>query len=106
MIEDDKQLNDFLTTDLAEARMKVESASDPEKATELAKIKVVDTVLFDLMLPKMDGKELMHHIILRKWLGDEVPVIVMTSLADAAIPQGVRGVVSKVVNVESEEFSR
>ena len=61
------------------------SASDGEAALELAATQVPDLMLLDMMMPGMDGFELITRIKQQPELG-QVPVVFLTAAQDRDMP--------------------
>ena len=57
VVEDEKNIANYLKKGLAEAGYKVDLAHDGEDAVYMASINDYDLILLDIMIPKMDGIE-------------------------------------------------
>jgi heavy metal response regulator len=57
VVEDEKNIANYLKKGLAEAGYKVDLAHDGEDAVYMASINDYDLILLDVMIPKMDGVE-------------------------------------------------
>src|SRR5262245_5788881 len=55
LVEDDKDLCDFVREGLARAGFSVDVAMDGQEAVDLAAERGYDVVLLDVMMPKLDG---------------------------------------------------
>jgi CheY-like chemotaxis protein len=62
LIEDDPFLIDIYSTKLKEAGFKVEVATDGEEGLTKLKEKIPDVILLDIVLPKIDGWEILQRI--------------------------------------------
>ena len=80
LVEDDEFLAELYATKLHLEGFEVILAADGEKGFKMAKEKKPDLVLLDIILPKMDGFE-----ILKAMKGDKelknIPVILLTNLS-------------------------
>jgi DNA-binding response OmpR family regulator len=76
LIEDEPGLVDFMMRGLALAGYQVDAAADGETGLQLALGHDVDLVVLDLMLPRMSGTEVMHHLVDRR---PGLPLIVVTA---------------------------
>jgi ligand-binding sensor domain-containing protein/signal transduction histidine kinase/DNA-binding NarL/FixJ family response regulator len=79
-------------------------ASDGLQALELAKRKLPDLVISDIMMPKMDGLELCHALKTSA-LTSHIPVLLLTAKADeraewSGISEGADGYIKKPFHVD------
>ena len=76
LVEDNIQLNKALTTLLKRNSYLVDSASDGEEALMYIKDYQYDVIILDIMLPKIDGLE-----VLKRTRGDNIqtPIILLTA---------------------------
>lgn len=80
MVEDEPRLAENVARSLREgAGYAVDIASDGQEGLFLAESNVYDVMLLDLMLPKLDGMELLRRI---RQSGHHTPVLVMTARDD------------------------
>lgn len=94
LAEDDRFLRKAASTALRQKGYEVLSASDGQEALRLAREQAPDLILLDLIMPKVQGFE-----VLRRLKADpatrSIPVIVLTNLGqdadrDAALSDGAR----------------
>jgi len=79
LIEDDQFLIDIYTTKLKEAGFSIEVAKSGREGLKMAKEKKFDLILLDIVLPGLDGWEVLKRIK----EGEEskkVPVVVLSNL--------------------------
>ena len=80
LVEDDEFLSELYATKLNLEGFEVLSAVDGKKGLKLAQDKHPDVVLLDIILPKLDGFE-----VLQALKGDpatkEIPIILLTNLS-------------------------
>ncbi len=81
VIEDEATLQKALNDVLDSEGYVVVSALDGVKGVELAKEEKPDLILLDIILPKMDGFEVLKELKKNKETKD-VPVIILTNLSD------------------------
>lgn len=79
IIEDEISLQDLYADFLREAGFKVLTASDGDKAMELINNSDWDILLLDIMLPKLDGTEVLKRVKSDPKLKSK-PVIVLSNL--------------------------
>jgi len=76
LIEDETKVRDFVERGLVAERYAVDTAEDGEKALQLASNYHYDLIILDLMLPKVDGTQVLQRIRNRD---ASVPVLVLTA---------------------------
>ena len=81
VIEDEATLQKALNEVLSEDGYKVVSSLDGLRGLELAKEENPDLILLDIILPKMDGFEVLKRIQEDDKIS-QIPVIILTNLSD------------------------
>jgi DNA-binding response OmpR family regulator len=76
VIEDEKNIADFIRQGLREEGYSVDAASDGEKGYVLAESGEYDAIILDLMIPKMDGISLCKKLRQNKV---NTPIIILTA---------------------------
>lgn len=79
LVEDDAQLSTLIREHLQQ-RFSVTIASDGEVGLR-ALVEQPDLILLDMMLPKIDGSELMKLIREKGEWGQQVPIIIVSNLS-------------------------
>ena len=79
MVEDDALLADGMIRSLKQADYTVDWTPDGEEAESILRVLEFDLVILDLMLPKLDGLEILRVLRQRKV---PVPVLIVTALSD------------------------
>ena len=97
IIDDDKQICTILSDLLKREEFETLVAYDGEGALKIVRSEALDLLLVDMMLPGMDGMEVLHQA---KELDPELPVVFITAHADArgavkAIKAGAHDYLSK-----------
>src|ERR1700691_459893 len=77
IVDDDPQERNSLSTKVSALGYAVETAEHGEQALEKLSSSSIDVIITDLMMPRMDGTQLLQELLTR---GDLTPVIVLTSL--------------------------
>lgn len=80
LVEDDEFLAELYATKLDLEAYEVTLASDGEKGLKMIKENPPDLILLDIILPKMDGFEVLKAIKADKKLKN-IPVILLTNLS-------------------------
>jgi PleD family two-component response regulator len=81
VVDDEQDLRDAITTALSYEGFDVVSAQNGEDGLVLAEREAPDLILLDIMMPKIDGIEMLRRMRGTAW-GKKIPVIVMTMLDD------------------------
>lgn len=95
-IEDEPALQKTLVTAFASEGFEMIQALDGETGIRLAKQKSPDLILLDLILPKMDGFEVLRHLQADP-ATKEIPVVVLSNL------EGM-GEVQKVIELGAHDY--
>lgn len=77
VVEDEKNISTLICMALSQVGYKCETASDGEIAADMIEKKRYDLILLDVMLPKIDGFELIEYI--KEY---DIPVIFITAKSD------------------------
>lgn len=78
IVEDDPAARDLLSATLQEAGHKIHAAPNGKEALAVLSSVPVSAILLDLLMPEMDGFELIHHIKQQPRL-NQVPLFVLTA---------------------------
>ena len=76
LIEDDRGIVRFVKKGLMENDFSVDTASDGEAGLSSALLERYDVIILDIMLPKMDGTEILRRL---RGTGVQTPVIFLTA---------------------------
>lgn len=79
LVEDDNFLGNIYKTKFEMEKFKVVVATDGLEGLEMAKKKKPDIILLDVLMPKMDGFEVLENLKKDKNLA-KIPVILLTNL--------------------------
>ena len=78
IVDDDPAILRLLGTNLKARGYEVVSAADGEESLEAVQSNFVDLIILDLMMPKVDGVEVVRRI--REW--SDVPIIILSARGD------------------------
>ena len=100
IVDDDEPIRSMLATIVRHHGFAVETASDGGQAIESIARDGFDVVLLDLMMPRVDGYEVLDH------LRDEHPEMIPCTIVSTAIPERDlrRQSISGVFKVHSKPF--
>ena len=79
LAEDEKELSDALVTVLKYNHYSVDAVYDGEAALEYLQTAEYDGVILDIMMPKMDGIQVLTRV---RQSGNQVPVLMLTAKAE------------------------
>ncbi|MBV8719830.1 MAG: response regulator [Chloroflexi bacterium] len=86
VVEDDDLIRDLLELALTEADYSVATASGGVQALESMRTRLPDLLLLDLMMPDMNGWELLRHMAMSRDLA-AIPVLVVSAAGANALRQ-------------------
>jgi DNA-binding response OmpR family regulator len=101
IIEDDEAISQMYSFKFKAEGFEVESAENGIKGLELIKQMKPDIILLDIMMPEMNGDEMLAKMRKTNW-GKNIKVIVLTNLGEEEIPESVShlGVLDIVVKAQ------
>ena len=76
VVEDEKKLNELITKKLEKEYYGVDSCFDGEEAVRYVEGTEYDAIILDIMLPKLDGFEVIKRIRTKK---NKVPILLLTA---------------------------
>ena len=76
VVEDEKKLNDLITKKLEKEYYGVDSCFDGEEAVRYVEGTEYDAIILDIMLPELDGFEVIKRIRAKK---NKVPILLLTA---------------------------
>ncbi len=82
VVEDDEDLREAIIEKFKEEKFETLQARNGEEGLELAFREKPDLLIVDIIMPKMDGTEMLRKIRQNEW-GHSVPVIILTNISDA-----------------------
>ncbi len=99
IIEDDQAISQMYRFKFEADGYSVETAENGKLGLELAKSMRPDIILLDLMMPEMNGDEMLEELRKSDW-GKQVKVIILTNMGEQEIPArihelGVNGIILK-----------
>lgn len=79
LVEDDSFISKMYVTKFTLQKFNVLAAADGEEGLRLAEQEVPDIILLDIMLPKMDGWQVLEHLKINQKTKN-IPVLMLTNL--------------------------
>ena len=96
VVDDDDSIRNLLITLLRRKAMTCDGAADGEEAVALTEKQQYSLILLDLMMPRMDGFQVIRELRMR---GNTTPIVVVTAAGQARVstldPNQVKAVLSK-----------
>lgn len=81
VVDDEEPLREALKQKCIEAGHQVIEAADGEQALQIALAEHPDAILLDVVMPKMNGLDVLKQLRQDDW-GKDVPVLILTNLND------------------------
>jgi two-component system chemotaxis response regulator CheY len=105
VVDDDEAIVAMLSRYLLKQGFEVETAADALQALERVEQKQIDLVITDLMMPRMDGRELVRRLRIEPKTR-ELPIIMMTAYpsdhaADASLREGASFFLPKPLDLDA-----
>jgi DNA-binding response OmpR family regulator len=85
IIEDDPAISQMYRMKFESEGYKVETAENGKIGLDMIEKMKPDMVLLDLMMPEMNGDEMLEIMRATEW-GKDIPVIVLTNMGEQEIP--------------------
>lgn len=79
VVEDDKNLKKLIVTCLKKSNYTTFEANNGEEALEVLDNNYIDLIISDIMMPKMDGFELINELRTSKY---KIPILIITAKSD------------------------
>lgn len=89
IIEDDRAISQMYRIKFEAEQYEVETAENGVIGLELIKTMKPDIVLLDLMMPEMNGDEMLTKLRETDW-GKEVKVIILTNIGEQEMPENIK----------------
>ena len=97
IIEDDMAISQMYRFKFEAEGFDVQTAENGVVGLELIEAMKPEIILLDLMMPEMNGDEMLHLLRKTSW-GKDIKVIVLTNMGEQEIPEGLRALnVSAVI---------
>lgn len=89
IVEDDVAISQMYRIKFEAEGYEVETAENGKIGLELIKDMKPDIVLLDLMMPEMNGQEMLKALRGEAW-GKDIKVIILTNMGESEAPAGIR----------------
>jgi DNA-binding response OmpR family regulator len=105
IIEDDQAISQMYRIKFEAEDFKVETAENGKLGLELAEKMRPDIILLDLMMPEMDGHEMLVKLRATPW-GKHIKVIILTNVGEQEAPDGLEKLAVRRFIVKAEMTPR
>jgi DNA-binding response OmpR family regulator len=89
IVEDDQAISQMYRLKFETEGYNVETAANGKLGLELAESMRPDIILLDLMMPEMNGDEMLEKMRATDW-GKDIKVIILTNMGEQEAPSGLR----------------
>ncbi len=89
IVEDDLAISQMYRIKFEAEGMTVETAENGKLGLELAEKMKPDVILLDLMMPEMNGDEMLQKLRATDW-GKPIKVVILTNMGEQEIPEDVK----------------
>src|SRR6185437_13255222 len=89
IVEDDPAISQMYRLKFEAEGFEVETAGNGKLGLELAETMRPDIILLDLMMPEMNGDEMLEHLRTTDW-GKQTKVIILTNMGEQEAPERVK----------------
>lgn len=89
IVEDDTAISQMYRIKFEAEGYEVETASNGKLGFAMIEDIRPDIVLLDLMMPEMNGDELLQKLRATKW-GKDIPVIILTNMGEQEAPDSIK----------------
>jgi two-component system alkaline phosphatase synthesis response regulator PhoP len=89
IVEDDAAISQMYRIKFEAEGYEVETAENGQLGLELIKEMKPDIVLLDLMMPVMDGEEMLTKLRQETW-GKDIKVIILTNMGESEAPASIK----------------
>jgi DNA-binding response OmpR family regulator len=105
IIEDDQAISQMYRIKFEAEGYKVETASNGRLGLKLTEDMKPDIILLDLMMPEMNGNEMLEQLRKTSW-GKDIKVIILTNMGEQEAPEIVRTLGARKFIVKAEMTPR
>jgi DNA-binding response OmpR family regulator len=89
IVEDDQAISQMYRFKFEAENFTVETAENGKLGLELAEKMKPDIILLDLMMPEMNGDEMLAALRKTDW-GKDIKVIILTNMGEQEVPEAVK----------------
>lgn len=89
IIEDDQAISQMYRIKFESEGYSVETAENGKQGLELCEKMVPDIILLDLMMPEMNGDEMLTLLRKTAW-GQSIKVVILTNMGEQEIPESIK----------------
>jgi len=105
IVEDDQTIAQMYRMKFQSEGFEVGMAEDGQVGLEMIKNMNPDIVLLDLMMPVMNGEEMLEKLRKQPW-GKNLPVVILTNMGEQEIPEKVKKLGVKAIILKADMTPR
>lgn len=105
IVEDDQAISQMYRFKFEAEGYTVETAENGKLGLELAEKMLPDIILLDLMMPEMNGDEMLAKMRKTPW-GKNIKVIVLTNMGEQEIPAAMKSLGAEAVILKADMTPR
>jgi len=105
IVEDDQTIAQMYRMKFQSEGFEVGVAEDGQVGLEMIKNMNPDIVLLDLMMPVMNGEEMLEKLRKQPW-GKNLPVVILTNMGEQEIPEKVKKLGVKAIILKADMTPR
>lgn len=105
IVEDDQAISQMYRIKFEAEGYTVETADNGKLGLELAEKMNPDIILLDLMMPEMNGDEMLAKLRKTDW-GKDIKVVILTNVGEQEIPENVKKLDVSAVIVKADMTPR
>lgn len=101
IVEDDQAISQMYRIKFEAEGYQVETAENGKLGLQLCETMKPDIVLLDLMMPEMNGDEMLTKLRATAW-GKDMKVVILTNMGEQEIPEAVKqmGVIAVILKAD------
>ncbi|HEX8227009.1 MAG TPA: response regulator [Candidatus Saccharimonadales bacterium] len=105
IVEDDLAISQMYRFKFEAENYKVDTAENGRLGLELIEKMRPDIILLDIMMPEMNGDEMLEQLRRQPW-GKDIKVIILTNKGEQEIPQSIKALNVSAVVLKSDMTPR
>jgi DNA-binding response OmpR family regulator len=105
IVEDDQAISQMYRIKFEAEGYTVETADNGKLGLELAEAMKPDMILLDLMMPEMNGDEMLEKLRKTTW-GKSIKVVILTNMGEQEVPEKVKSLGIEAIILKADMTPR